>query len=323
MFSFWGTDWFHYLNQINSITAGWDTNLEEVYYRILDFCNYNYLAFRLIVWGGALVLVLLTFRRLSIPTDLATLLFGCIWVIYFSYARVSLAMAMVFYGASLIYKPKQGFGAGSYLIGLALIILSFFFHKSAVFGLAVFLIAFFFRNPTKGKTVTLLILIPIIVFLARYYLANFINLNFADDSSEIGEYVNSGQSYLTRDSSERGIGARLIQLLEVLPYYMLTVQVISVLSSDRRRLIPDDIKMFMSLLFVIVFVSSLFMFDLGANTSTVYIRFMRFAAIPSCIVLAYLLENNHSVWPKRTFKVSFFSAIIAITYVLYNAILHH
>lgn len=319
MFSFWGADWFHYLAQFNNIREGLSTNLEEIYEKIIVLCGNSYLSFRLIVWGIALFLVLQTFKRLSINKNIVLLLFGCIWVTWFAYARVSLAMAMIFYGIAIIYRPKPAYKVISYIVGVVLIGVSFFFHKTAIFGIVVVVISMFLRNPSKGKVLVLIALVPVLLYLAQDYLANFMSLEFAEDSSDLAEYANVGQNYLNQEYAEKGLGSILMRVLEVSPYYLLVAQIVAGYSSKQRKQIPQDIKMFMNILFVIVLLSSLFIFNLGVNTSIVYIRFMRFAAIPSCIVLSYLLEGYQKTrWARRTFQIAFLAAIYSITYIMYT-----
>ena len=71
----------------------------------------------------------------------------------------------------------------------------------------------------------------------------------------------------------------------------------------------------------IVFVSSIFAFDLGANTQTLYVRMMRYAQIPLCICLSYLYENNlYKKQVKWVYTIGIAGCFYAITYMLYNII---
>ena len=98
LFSFWGADWFHYAIEYQIAKDGiYISNLETVY-QFFASVSSNYLIFRLLIWGPALILILRLFSKVSVSTDLALFFFGSIWIIWFGYARVSLALAMMFYG---------------------------------------------------------------------------------------------------------------------------------------------------------------------------------------------------------------------------------
>ena len=68
----------------------------------------------------------------------------------------------------------------------------------------------------------------------------------------------------------------------------------------------------------IVLFSSIFVLDVGFNTSLLFTRFMRFAFIPASIVLAYFHEigyRKQSV--KRTYKLAFCASVLTISYIVY------
>ena len=85
LFSFWGTDWFHYAEMyINLVYMdGFNTSLEGVYYFIANYLSPNYMVFRAIIWGSALYLLCLLFRHVSVRGDLLLVIFCALWLIDF------------------------------------------------------------------------------------------------------------------------------------------------------------------------------------------------------------------------------------------------
>ena len=108
LFSFWGADWFHYIAEYLVLhnEEKYLSNLEEVYV-FISLASPNYIIFRLIIWGGACLFLFRTFYLIPVKTDLLITTFVIIGLIWFGYARVSLAMAIMFYGA--VYLVEKGY----------------------------------------------------------------------------------------------------------------------------------------------------------------------------------------------------------------------
>ena len=60
VFSFWGTDWFHYLEKFPMLLSGEKGHMESIYVWIAQNLSPNYIIFRLIIWGGAFYLFIKT-----------------------------------------------------------------------------------------------------------------------------------------------------------------------------------------------------------------------------------------------------------------------
>lgn len=322
MFSFWGADWFGYIYEIGIIQdyGASNSNLESFYVWIVENVTDNYLLFRAIIWGGALILLLLTLERLSIKFDLAILLFSTVWIIWFSYARVSLAMAMMFYGAAICYRPYKNLKLLSLLLGLTAIICSFFMHKSSLFGIAVLFLSFFTSKNSKTSLILCLLAFPLFIFLAQYYVDSFSSMDFSDDGSELTSYMEAGVKHMNRATGRGGLGTLIQKTLEHIPYYLLAIFSLKSLNPRTYTSLPKDIKLFVRILFFIVLFASIFVFNLGTNTNVLYSRFMRFAGIPATIVLSYFIENHlFERWPKRIYYIALAGSFYSVIYMMYNA----
>ena len=319
LFSFWGSDWFHYLELYPNLRNGYSTHMEDAYTFIAQRLSVGYISFRFTVWGTGLMLYYLLVKRLSVNTDLALLFFLSIWLIWFSYARVSLAMVLVYLGVSLIYKPFKAKFL-SYVIGLILIWASIFFHKTALFAIIIVTISALGGLLNKKLAAFALpVLMFIIPFFISSFLSEFMTLDTSYDEDILDMSVKYGQYYLDEDGIAMGIGGMLQRLLEMSPYYILAITSYITLL---RYEVQKDIALFMRVLIIIVFISSLLTLDYGLNTSVLYVRFMRFAFIPSSIVLAYMWSNNiYPKWTKATFYIAISGAFYAVLYSLYCSIM--
>lgn len=318
LFSFWGSDWFGYQLSFKSLKSGYAGHMEDVYVWIAQNLSPNYLMFRFVVWGGSLCLLLHMFNRLTIPKFLAVFFFCTIYIIWFSYARVTAAMVLVYYGLIVLYKPYKN-KLLSIILGITAICSAFFFHKSALFGIASAVITIFVNKFEKRFFILLLFCYPILLYLAQSNIGVFL---MSDMSGEYGGFeagMAVGQSYLNEDLSKRGLGGLIQQFLEISPHYLLAFISLIFIRSKYYMNAPNDIKAFIRLQFFIILLSSVFMFDLGVNTQVVFSRFSRFSVIPSCIVLTYYysIKYKHK-YVKFTYYLAFMGTIYALVYSMYN-----
>lgn len=322
LFSFWGLDWFGYLMSFNEIKQGYETNMEFVYvYIITNICG-NYLTFRIIVWGLALLFLYGIMRRLSIKEHLFLYIFSVFFLIFFSYARVSLAMSIMFYAVSLFYKPYKKVRYLSYIIAFLLIAISYYLHKSALWGLSIILIAYLsLAIIRKRYFLFLLFLLPALLWLLQDTLSDFMIMSFSDDTF-LDDALNVGQGYLQHSKKAHGIGGVISLIIESAPYYLLMYICIKLDYAKRYSIIPVDIKFFSRLLVFMVIGSAMFLLDFGYNTEVVYVRFLRFCTIPSAVMLTFLHQIQ---FMPKTVKCNFvlfgINVIYALSYTFYNVCL--
>ena len=320
LFSFWGSDWFHYYEMFPDIKSGYNIHVEEVYLTI-GAISPNYIIFRLLIWGSGLALFAKTISKLEVSKDLCWFIFASSYLIWFSYARASLAMAIAFCGfALLVGKDKKLIEV---LLGFVLILCSFFFHKSSAFAIGCIALTLISQRYPK-LTYTLLILsFPLLVIYINSSLSELMMMSFDADSGDMDSYMKSGQRYL--DGSQgggAGMGEKLRNILERVPYYC-TAALSSYAIFKNRIDLPSSIKPFMVLQVIIVLMSSAFLFT-SANftTGTIYVRFLRFSFIPTAIVLAYLYQSGFAhKYVRYNVYLAIMGTMYAITYSFYCRIL--
>ena len=319
IFSFWGTDWFSYFHVLGELKTGGRTNIEDVYFWIAQNLSPNYLVFRMVIWGSSLFLLLHMFKRLSIPTNLAIFFFCSIYIIWFSYARVTLAMVLVYYGISVLYKPYKN-KIISILLGVSSIVCASFFHKSAGFGIIVALLTIIFNKFDRKSFVILLLCYPILIYLVQSYLPVFLSVDLDASTGGLEAGFASGQNYLNKSEWKSGPGVLIQLFLERLPHFLLAFVSYQFIKSKFYQTCPNDVKAFIRLQFFVLLLSSVFAFELGVNTKVVFSRFMRFSVIPSCILLSYYYSVRYKFrYTRAIFYLAFMGTIYALVYAMYNA----
>lgn len=343
IFSFWGSDWFHLYERYDDIMQG-SPIVESVYTWIAQrLAPNNYILFRIIVWGAAQLLLWDTFRRLSVSFHLTLAIFVSIWMIWSSYGRVSLAMALAFWGLTIYHKSHR-ISLLPKVIGICAIAASFYFHKSAIFLIIVSVLSLLTNRFNKTIFILCLIAFPILAQLLNEGFIDTIMLTMTDRAEDLNSYIEKAQYYMESDKKGYGIGPLVGLILEKFPYYLITILgLVAVFkSSNNTELtdydeadnpesseyaeeqdpsIPEDIKVYIRVLFFIVLFSSLFLFSSSVNTQVVYDRFIKFSFVPATIVLAHLFESPkyfHYAW--KTYCIALFGTCYQMIYMLYCSI---
>lgn len=322
LFAFWGADWFGYLNYFEVIKAGTElSSIEAIYTWIINVLSPNYIVFRLIVWGCALILLYQTIKNLELDIPYAFFFFSSIYMIWFSYARASLSMAMMFYGLSLLHRSYKN-SMFTKLLAFAFIILSFYFHKSSIFGIIVITLVelmVFLKLNKKWIIALILVLFPIIVHFSSSLLNMYMNSSILEEETTLSNYLSAGTKYLIDDTNSLGVGVLIQRFFERFPYYMLAF--LSCKLIFYRVPTNKSILSFVWCLILLILAASLFAFSSDLDTSVLYGRFIRYAQIPSCIVLTYMYSKR--IFPKAIrfiYRFAILGVVYVLLYVLYNCI---
>lgn len=159
LFAFEGGDYFHYWQNISSHDMG---HAEEVYHVIAKAVGYNYLLFRAVVWGSALLLFIKTSQRFGLDVYKAVFLLYAMFFTIFDYARASLGMSIFFYGVSFLCVPIKRHKLFSFLLGYAIIFSSVLFHRSMIMAI---LSTIFLFVPFKNKKALIVVLLLFMLFV--------------------------------------------------------------------------------------------------------------------------------------------------------------
>lgn len=283
IFPLFSGDWIHYADKINYYYHHNYTDLEPIYLPIIEFTEFNYIFFRFIIWGCALIFLKLLFSRLKI-FETRTLLIFIIWgLLFYSYPRVSLGLSILFYGYSLLIKPINR-KLISYALGILLIILSCSFHKSII-SLAV--IIPFTLFPITRKLVCLFI---IGAFLGVYFINNYL-LSLKDITTII-----EGGNYFIKEANAISLGQQIVNFVLRIPIIVISVIIAYKVLFRKQFHLNSYIYKFLSYLILILLLSFVFFFSDISNL-TLFYRTLYMAFIPLSIVLAALYKTrlNHTI----------------------------
>lgn len=293
--AFHGDDWFHYADSVRQMridTMG-DTNLEPIYYFIVQFIHQNYILFRIVVWGIAYILLWNTVKRLKIEISCFNFIFIICFLTTFNYARASLAMAVFFCGYSFLVKPTENKRHISILLGLLLMMSSLFFHKSAIFAICMAPFSLFIKINRK--------LVLIILCLFLLFFTTFISLINQEIFPRLFEANNSNlidtetaYIYMAKEieSETRNFLGNVRYFLSYACYYLCALLHLVLVFKNKYMLLPSYIKRFYNLGLIILLASNIFLIDFGVNTFVFFYRTLYFSMIPFAISISYLYQNN-------------------------------
>ena len=301
----------------------YEQNIEDIYVWIAQNLSPNYLIFRLIIWGGAFGLYLRIINQINVSRYLALLFFGTIYILWFSYARVSLSMSIAYFGLLLMTGNKRP-NVLYFLIGILITGGAYFFHKSAAFGIAMVLVSLILNRNIKWGIRLCIILFPILIVILRSYMGQILYADSYITDDTTMQYMQIGQRYATAEFVDRGVGQFIALILEATPHYLVAYWGIKIFTSHIGRIIPLNVRPFILLQISIVIFSSAFLFMSEINVQTIYLRFLRFGAIPTSIVMAYMYQN--CMYPKLTrisILIAVCGSIYSLLYSVYTSSLIH
>ena len=192
-----GRDYFQYRYHVFNppVWIGYSSGQEIIYQYLYVLCYNHYSVFRLIVWGGAILLVALS-AKLSRLSVYHVLFF---WFFFFCdkscYARATLGMAVFFLGFVLCLERKHPLNN---VLGLVIALLSVLFHRSMLILIALIPITFIRINRKNVIPFSLaFFIVSLIVFsiigLDGDSLSSFIDEGGIDRLQTYDELIATGE----------------------------------------------------------------------------------------------------------------------------------
>ena len=202
----------------------------------------------------------------------------------------------------------------SFVLGAAIVAVSLFFHRSAIYLLAILPISLFIFNK---KTIWLFAFaFPALVVLINTNLLDFL---FSYDQSETS-ILDADTAMLYLDSDRKrtvGIGQGIEFILKYGSHVAIVVLIIKSILNKSYNAWPKHIQKFANAtFFVTVFASSL-LFSTDATTYKTFERLIAFAYVPQSIMLAYLLKQDYE---KKTVNIA---TLLIAGYVVYSILYYN
>ena len=318
-YAFWGGDYFYYISEFKEARLGARVNLEPFYYMIVRIFT-SYESIRLIIWGMALVLLLLAFRIIEKKSEYLTYVYISTYFIWFTYARASLAMAAIILGTTLLAHSNRKL-LFLQMLGLGLLVLSINFHKSATFGIVMGIFAI--ASYRLGKWAFLFLIF--IGFVVMYRFIDVIDLmDIAELQEERLEYtMGVAQNYLEGEERSMGYGELVEKVSFHISVYMIAILFLMSVFDDKNKEFPKYARIFGCYAYWAALSSSVFVLDLNYNTLELYERFSMYALIPGSIFLWKLYDTGYKrKYTITTLVIAVFSTLYTLSYTYYCSVLN-
>lgn len=312
LYPYWGGDYFHSMHSFEDIKAGEYNHFEDIYGWIISWAP-SYTLYRFIVWGTALSILFIAYKRVGNNFDLSLFYFGALYMQRFSYARASLAMAIILFGMTIIYKPFKKHKFLSYFLGALVICCSEFFHRSALVGiLSAFGTLTLIKNSRK-KILLLFVFVPFSATLVSYMLGNMLDMSFeAIDASIDGKL----ERYTSGESGERGIASRISMILQNIPMYLSVLAFLILTIKNKIEKFTMIERSFAYYMFIIMLIVIGLSMDIGYNTDVIALRVMCFAMPANAVFLMSMKTYKND---SRLFYVIYYMALASCIYALMYA----
>lgn len=286
IYAYWDTDYFTFKQSFYISLK----DFRDPLYYYLSFISFNsYSIFRLLIWGTALFLVVRTIKRLFLPQNLAAFIFSVFFLLTFSYARVSLGMAMYFYGASLLFNPSLKYKHRDKFLGLLFVLGSILGHRSM--ALIILMTPFCYIKMSKLKVV-LFIAVTIIAALSfKVVILSIAAGSFGGNLGAVGEAAAKYSSMGSEISYNWKF--TLIRNLRYYSIYILAFFTVWKIYFAKTRLQIDNwVKNFMTLCMYIFAIAYCFMSTGMFGADIIGYRYLYMMGIPLCIILCYLVHKG-------------------------------
>lgn len=303
-------DYFRYREWMN-FPYLMDFHKEQVYAFIIMSCrllpfDYPFEVFRLIVWGGGLLIVLLTAKmyRNFLKPELVILLLFVLFSGTFCYARASLAMAVFFLGIGI---HSWGKNLWNKAFGIVLAISSYFFHHEMIIGVAVLpcLLLPFEKKKTRYYSLILLaVIIGVITFINS-------NLALMEDIFGNEEIVDKMEEFNNQEQGVFRMSTSVKYFAIFYPFLLITK------IFYRYKKLSKPIAGIFRITFALIMATAAFFVVSGSRSIYTY-RVMYITIIPLSILITYCY--NQGLFKKYQFVIILILALLSNSVRLINAV---
>lgn len=311
-------DFYHYQQMVwnYDFTPGALNHGEPIYKYIIGFVDRNYLLFRILVWGGGLLVYNKLVQRIGLNQSNVLFVMFSLYVLVYSYARSSLAMVLYFWGVTVLVVNKKNILPGK-IIGLLLICLSYCFHHSMI--IAIVLTPIIFIKLTKGRVLFLMTILPLLFFIGKGYIQQLI---FAESIFSNDDLQGTLEFYSNREVAATNWKGKIYEFSGYLTFFipLLTCLYSLYFRKKNRVNAPQIIQAFLKLSIALVLISVMFLF-LDIQGKVFFYRILYMTFIPISIVLYYIYDAG--LIKKKTFCYIIAYGIAAQLYrLLYSIYLY-
>lgn len=313
-------DYWHYMEHIYIISKNkYETlGLEEVYLWLAQIVDYNYVLWRTLLWGVGVLSYYLIFRKhqLDYPHYLFIFIASYFWL--FGYARSAVAVAVGLLGFSfltLYNKKLDGF------IGLLLLLLSIFGHKSQT--IALLIIPFLFLKFDRKFFVVSLLFLPFAVQGVSFLFNNatMFDIAFASDFDYYD--IESFQTDIDRRleysrMANAGIGRRIVEgLMDYSEYAIFFYCIIKLSIQNKIYESSPTLRCFYIYSYVLAYIALTVALS-GYGSTTFSYRILNMAYPGAVLCLIFMLKEGVSDFKPIKILCFAYMASVFINQFIYN-----
>lgn len=285
--NFVGGDFYHYQKWCFEYNFNSDKNHgEPIYAYVVKLAGKNYLLFRILIWGTGLVLIKDSCRRLRINKFCTFFFIFAAFLITYSYARASFAMAVYYWGLSFMISDKSRRAKS---IGLLIICISFFFHNSMLLCICLTPLIY---APLKRRTIlAIIILCPIIcVLLGRIFSEYFDQLPGLIDDEYISKKLTR---YGSREDEASNWKGMISNVLSFSPYFVISYIIAKYVYFKKvyGEMVPFVVKSLSIISFALILIS-VSTFFIGLDNIVLFYRIIFMSFIPLSLLVAKLYQDG-------------------------------
>lgn len=255
--------------------------VERIYLWLGPALEGDYMLFRIIVWGLAVVMTYLACALFKTSRYVSIMLIFLIFFNLFCYGRISLAMSVFWVGLACLTGP---YGKSIKLLGIFVVLLSVFLHRSTAIAIACLAILLL---PLNKKNELLIALLVIILggSIAYFVLSGGVFSEGSDLAGRVSNYNNQIEEGQWGGLNIIGLIFRVSQyFLFYVVFFMIRNRIVN------RRNVPNNIMALYKVTWILTVAATAFLVGLGFTPY--FYRVINMTLVPLCIIMAYLFSQR-------------------------------
>lgn len=185
-FAFADADTYHYM-RIFDLMKEYETRIhvEPFYYHLTKFIN-NYYVWRLVIWGGASLILMTSLKKANLDATTVGFLLPCFVFREFSLTRGALGISIIMFAITCIFSEEHRLR--KFIIAVFCLIAAYYLHRSM--PLFLIIMVFALALPINKQTIIFsLLLFPILYILVTSVMDNLVGILESDEEiAELTEY---------------------------------------------------------------------------------------------------------------------------------------
>lgn len=313
MYAYWCTDYFTYKYWF-SINYFDSDHKEPVYEYVQRYSFNSYILFRTLIWGTALCLYYKTIKRYNVNVNFVLFFFSVFFLLTFSYARATLAMACYFYGLSVLINRSNNTRFTRFTVGIFFIIISYFFHRSMLPLIAVTPLCFVRFN--KKMIYLSILLFPLAAYLTNRLLGALL-VGSVDLGESVSGFTDAATNYAGYSNKAKNWKYMLTSLLDQSKFFVAYIYVLFTYMKYRKeKSIDQGILRLLTITTIIIYIAFIFLTtNSNGATEVIGYRYLFMSGIPLTILFGYIYNENfyHS---RSLYSVIIFTGLYGFIFIL-------